>query len=716
MRRSPLLLALALAACSAPRPITVPVPDEPGDLPVPALADAVRIVDTATLEPRTLDALLDRLARADVVFVGETHLDDVTHRVELAILEGLHARRDGNVVLSMEMFERDEQAALDDYLAGRCDEAAFLERVDVWGNYASDYRPLIEFARTHGVPVVAANTPVGLRRKVASGGRAALEGLAPDERRLMPAEVFPATSSYWERVDRATRGHMNFSSLPDEQRLFSTQNLWDNSMGEACAVALHEHPGATVVHVVGGFHVAYRDGTAAQLLRRAPGADVVVVEVAPTQGGFQARPERDAAEADVLVYADAHARSASNGLFAVSVPTELRFSVDIPQGASAAGPAPLLVWLPDVEERPEDARAFWRTALGDEAAVVVVEPPLAWPAADLAPGGRWSRADNRRSDLSAVQTGLERLVEVVTRRLPVDERRVVIAGRGLGARAALWTATYTAWLPARVVAIDPRGTSALRLESLPDQPPATMDVVVMVEPGALEGSTWLRDDQRQIGTPSELVALAPSAGRIQQVEGTLRAALGLAARPDTPAPPTLVAIERDLPRARQWAEIHARRLEATGEPARVVLAEDLTGDEPRVERLAIGGRWTVEHFADGAGIPLAPGDFGGTTVLVVPASASDEERDAWRALEEQKALRKRSPFAGLRVAVEDGEPSLAQVLDELAQRGARSVLVAPATFCASPEEMRGLQGAIGDSGAGLDLVWVPGLGGELCTQ
>lgn len=676
----------------------------------------MRIVDTASLTPRTLEGLLDELARAEVVFVGETHLDDTTHRVELAILEGLHARRDGKVVLSMEMFERDEQPALDDYLAGRCDEATFLARVKVWGNYRADYRPLVEFARAHGVPVVAANTPDGLRRKVASGGRAALEALTPDERRLMPAEVFPAPSGYWERVDRATRGHMNFGDMPDEQRLFSTQNLWDNSMGEACARARTDHPGSTVVHVVGGFHVAYREGTAAQLLRRAPDARVVVLEVVPAPATFQARPEGDATKADVLVYATEHARSASNGRFAVSIPTELRFSVDVPASASAAAPVPLLVWLPDVDERPEDARAFWRAALGDEAALVVVEPPLSWPADDLAPGGLWSRAADRRADLGAVQAGLERLVEVVTRRLPADARRVVIAGRGLGARAALWTATYTAWLPARVVAIDPRGASALRMEGLPDQAPATLDVIVMVREDALEASTWLRDDHHAIGTPAELVALAPPAGEAQQVEGTLRAALGLAERVQPAASPVLVAIDRDLSRARQWAEIHARRLAAAGRPARVVLAAELTGDEPAVVRLAIGGQWSVSDFAEGAGLPLAPGDFGGTTVLVVPASAAPEERDAWRALETGKALRKRNPFAGLRVALEGGEPSLAQVLDELAASGARSVLVAPAVFCASPEEMRALQAAARGAGAGLDLVWLPGLGGELVTN
>jgi len=146
-----------------------------------------------------------------------------------------------------------------------------------------------------------------------------------------------------------------------------------------------------------------------------------------------------------------------------------------------------------------------------------------------------------------------------------------------------------------------------------------------------------------------------------------------------------------------------------------VLASELTGDEDpaRVHRLAIGGEWPLAHFAEGAGIPLARGDFGGTTVLVVPAATAAAEREAWLALEPAKALKQRSMFAGLRVADEAG---LAEVVAKLAGQGTRSVLVVPTVFCASPAEMQALARSL-DTVAGLDeleLEWLPGLGGELC--
>ena len=174
-------------------------------------------------------------------------------------------------------------------------------------------------------------------------------------------------------------------------------------------------------------------------------------------------------------------------------------------------------------------------------------------------------------------------------------------------------------------------------------------------------------------------------------------------------------LERDLPRARQWAAAFARRL---GPAARVLVASELRGDEDpaRVHRLEIGGEWPLAFFRQGKGLPLAEGDFGGTTVLVVSAAAEPAEREAWLELERAKALKTRSPFAGLRVALEGGEPTLARVLDELDEAGARSVLVVPATFCASSAEMQALRSSLDErtrTGERFDLAWLPGLGAEL---
>ena len=117
-----------------------------------------RVFDSNRKAFTDFESMLADLSYADVVFVGEQHDDPNTHRLELAVLDGL-ARRRGNIILSLEMFERDVQAVLDDYLADRMTEEAFLKASRPWPRYQTDYRPLVEFAKRRGWSVVAANVP-----------------------------------------------------------------------------------------------------------------------------------------------------------------------------------------------------------------------------------------------------------------------------------------------------------------------------------------------------------------------------------------------------------------------------------------------------------------------------------------------------------------------------------------------------------------------------
>ena len=79
----------------------------------------------------------------------------------------------------------------------------------------------------------------------------------------------------------------------------------------------------------------------------------------------------------------------------------------------------------------------------------------------------------------------------------------------------------------------------------------------------------------------------------------------------------------------------------------------------------------------------------------------------------QKALKKRSRFASLRIAFEQQAPTLATVLGEIRAAGKSNVLVAPAVFCAEAAEMQELRRSAGEAVRGLQVAWLPGLGAEL---
>ena len=72
-------------------------------------------------------------------------------------------------------------------------------------------------------------------------------------------------------------------------------------------------------------------------------------------------------------------------------------------------------------------------------------------------------------------------------------------------------------------------------------------------------------------------------------------------------------------------------------------------------------------------------------------------------------------FANLAIASSDGEPTLGKVMEQLKAKGRSRVLIVPAVFCADAATMRGLKERLGDAAAGMDVAWLPGLGGALAT-
>ena len=91
-------------------------------------------------------------------FFGEEHNDSVTHYLEQTMLRLLYSKFNDKLTLSMEMFDRDVQTVMDEYLSGAIREKNFTKDARVWSNYR-DYKPMVEFAKEKGLHVICANCP-----------------------------------------------------------------------------------------------------------------------------------------------------------------------------------------------------------------------------------------------------------------------------------------------------------------------------------------------------------------------------------------------------------------------------------------------------------------------------------------------------------------------------------------------------------------------------
>jgi len=268
-----------------------------------------RVFDSRQKSLTDFEAMVADLARADVVLVGEQHDDPNTHRLEAAILQGLQ-RRGVTATVSLEMFERDVQAHVDDYLSGKLAEEAFIAQSRPWPRYATDYKPLVDFAQAHGWSVLAANVPRRHASAVAKSGLAAAESLSPDERVQVARDLQCPLDNYFKRFSDTMNSHPvpGSENQSAEERAATTERYYfaqcvkDETMAESIAAAAQGARGP-IVHYNGAFHSDFGAGVGERVRRRLPGKRVVIVSVLPVQDIDTIAPTpEDATRADYLVY------------------------------------------------------------------------------------------------------------------------------------------------------------------------------------------------------------------------------------------------------------------------------------------------------------------------------------------------------------------------------------------------------------------------------
>ena len=279
----------------------------------PSNAASFRVVESATGNTVSFTSLIGRAAMADVVFFGEQHDDPETHFLEFALLEGL-GQRHGNLVLSLEMFERDVQPELDRYLSGAVSESTFLAKARPWPRYATDYRGMVQLARVRGWRVIAANIPRPMASAISRRGMRALDTLTISDRGYASASMIcPTNDAYFKRFGEAMGGHGAGGGPPTAAdaaaaeamtvRFYEAQCAKDETMAESITRELLTSRGRGVLlHVNGAFHSDYGQGTAERVRRRMPDIRSLVITAVPVENPSTAVLGDEVAKADYVIF------------------------------------------------------------------------------------------------------------------------------------------------------------------------------------------------------------------------------------------------------------------------------------------------------------------------------------------------------------------------------------------------------------------------------
>ena len=233
----------------------------------------------------SLDYIIKDMKNYDVLFFGEEHDDSAAHYLENKIIEMLYAAFQEKTVLSLEMFSRDVQIVMDEYLKGYIREREFRNDARVWSNY-KDYRPMVEFAKKNRFPVICANAPNRYSNMVGRLGPEALFSLSDESKRYFaPLPYDTATGIYHNKLANffmQTTMNKTDSGMPKTMGMptfnfIAAQSLWDATMAYSIANQLSANKNSKIFHVNGRFHSDEGYAVVTQLQKYSPSTKTLII-------------------------------------------------------------------------------------------------------------------------------------------------------------------------------------------------------------------------------------------------------------------------------------------------------------------------------------------------------------------------------------------------------------------------------------------------------
>lgn len=195
----------------------------------------------------------------NVLLFGELHDNPIVHWMQIQTTQDLwlELNEDTNkitkanlgplMVLGAEMFETDQQSAVNEYLnpsdtshetqtqvspmgatMGEDPNFATLKKsTKLWPNFKTDYKPLLDFSRDNHIPFIATNIPRKFASLVYKVGIQALDTLSADKKMLFPTMPMPydSTLNCYAEIFKATGGHGG-QNLPMSQAIKDATMAW----------------------------------------------------------------------------------------------------------------------------------------------------------------------------------------------------------------------------------------------------------------------------------------------------------------------------------------------------------------------------------------------------------------------------------------------------------------------------------------------------------
>lgn len=199
-------------------------------------------------EEVTFETLVEKATASQLIFFGELHNNSISHWLQLQLLKKLQPTTT-QLMLAGEFFERDDQLTIDEWMAGWMTDKSFETEAKLWNNYQTDYKPLLLFAKSKGIPFVGSNIPRKYASLVSREGLEGLEKLSDEAKQYIAP--LPVTVDRTLPAYAAMREMMHGSSM-NLDYMIDAQAIKDATMAYSLFDYLEK--GHQILHINGSYH------------------------------------------------------------------------------------------------------------------------------------------------------------------------------------------------------------------------------------------------------------------------------------------------------------------------------------------------------------------------------------------------------------------------------------------------------------------------------
>ncbi|MBF0264537.1 MAG: ChaN family lipoprotein [Gammaproteobacteria bacterium] len=229
------------------------------------------------------------------ILIGEQHNKFEHHLNQLRLITKLN-QQGYQLAIGMEMFNREKQEILNQYIDGKLKETEFLKFSDYFNQWQFDYhlyKPIIDFAKANKIKILALNVAKQLNRQVSLKG---INNLNKNDKNKLPKVLDFSNQKYINELSVIYKNHINMgeryhkpkahtkskhsqtSNKKSFDNFIQSQTVWDESMAEVSVNYLKQNPKSILVILAGNGHLRYRHGIPSRIEKQLGQKSLVILQ------------------------------------------------------------------------------------------------------------------------------------------------------------------------------------------------------------------------------------------------------------------------------------------------------------------------------------------------------------------------------------------------------------------------------------------------------